>query len=195
MKTLILATLVAIPVTSPRAQLRGLQPTVLGTRSLTSMPCSECIATTNGLTVGILYKELLGLGYHATARHWASANESMSLRLGTLELHAPTAGRFKPFFLTGFGRGSIRLSHGYSGHQEDTYVGSRSSAYTVGAGVDIRLYRRLMLSSSLSSPTIRGVQLTHCYTWYSSNGLPTDECTDSKTTFSYTAFTLGIGLR
>jgi hypothetical protein len=189
----------ALQVSIAGAQFSAVKLTGGATASLTGSPgCSECDwGKANELSVGILFRDFLGLGYQRIAWHaLESSNQSISLDLANVELHARD-GRVSPFFMLGIGRGSVALDQSWGGHYEDKYSASSSFAMSLGLGLDFRLYHRLTLTPLISAPKVTNVGQIRCATSYMGSGYPTTYCSPSpaKTRMGYTAFGIGLGWR
>jgi hypothetical protein len=189
----------ALQVSIAKAQFSAIRLTGGATASITGSPgCSECDwGKANELSIGILFRNTVGLGYQRIAWHaLESQNQSISFDLANVELHA-VDGRVSPFFMLGVGRGSVALDQSWGGHYEDKYSVSNSFAMSFGLGLDFRLYHRLTLTPMISAPKVTNVGRVACMTSYDSGGYSTTSCSQSstKTRMGYTAFGIGLGWR
>lgn len=171
-----------------QAQLR---PTIMVGGSTTNLPCGDCVATTRDVRVGVVFKDFVGLGYHAS--NWRSdfADQSFSTRAITLDLRRAATTRITPFFMVGAGNGSARVVSSEGAHASDTSVANNARAVIVGTGLDVRLYRRLAISLTVSAPELTGARRTRCLNDFISPAY----CSTSTGSVGYTALGLGIGWR
>jgi len=148
-----LAPLAAVNVT--RAQLPGVDFTGTMSVSLSApVPCEACADIAVHRSAGILIRDTFGIGYRGL--RWGyedvTSPHRMSSDLITLDLYLPTPGRVRPFVSGGAGHSSANILVRDGGHAYYNYgpAGSLATRFWA-AGLDIRVYRRLVLTSMVSS--------------------------------------------
>ncbi len=199
--TLAILALLAAPHASP-AQFPGVDITGSMSASVSApVPCETCSDLAVHRSVGVLVRNTIGLGYRAL--RWgdqgSQSNHRMSSDLMTVDLYVPTRIRVRPFVSGGTGRSSANILVSDGGHAYFDYgpTGSLATRFW-GAGVDIRVYRRLALISMVSSTsTASSNTKVHCTNYnYLTNPSSTYTCggPDAQQ-FAVRGFSVGIGIR